>query len=61
MGKTITITEEKYQELVAQTTAEIMAEHGEDAPQAALLFSLSCISFSVLLSRKLFPEDEDNE
>lgn len=61
MGKTITITEEKYRELVSQTTTEIMTEHGGDAPQAALLFSLSCIAFSAALARKLFPEDEDDK
>lgn len=61
MEKTITITEGEYRKLVAETTAEIMAEHGEDAPQAALLFSLSCIAFSAALAHKLFPEDENNE
>ena len=61
MEKTITITEGEYRKLVAETTAEIMAEKGEDAPQAALLFSLSCIAFSAALTHKLFPKDEDDK
>ena len=61
MEKTITITEEEYRKLVSETTAEITAKHSEDAPQAALLFSLSCITFSAALAHKLFPEGEDNK
>lgn len=61
MGKTVVITEEEFRKLTAQTTAEIMAKHSEGAPQAALLFSLSCVAFSAALANKLFSEDEDNE
>lgn len=61
MEKTIIITEKEYRKLVAETTAEITAEKGEDAPYAALLFSLSCIAFSAALARKLFPEEEDDK
>lgn len=61
MEKTITITEGEYRKLVAETTAEIMTNHGEEAPQAALLFSLSCVAFAAALAHKLFPEDGDDE
>lgn len=61
MGKTITITEEEFQELAAQTAAEITIEHGEDKPGAVLLFSLASIAFASALARKLFPENGDDK
>ena len=61
MGKTITITEEKYRELVAQIAAEIVADHSKDSPEATLMFSLTCMAFSARLGQKLFTEDKDNE
>ena len=61
MEKTITITEEEFRKLAAQISAEVTTEHGKDAPQAAALFSLSCIVFSAALAHKLFSEDEDDK
>lgn len=62
MEKTITITEEEYRKLVAETTAEIMEEHGKENPSASVVFSLTSITFAAALARKMFPEEEhENE
>lgn len=61
MEKTTIITEGEFHKLVAETTAEIMADHGKDTPEAAMLFSLSSVVFAAALARKLFPKDEDDK